>query len=353
MPSDPIYDPAKSYDWNYAHAPATTDRSQSPGAKTRDLRYDFCGIPVASPLGIAAGPLLNGRWLLSYARAGFDVLTYKTVRSRQRACYPLPNLVPVAADDVAPGARLEAQDEMKGSWAISFGMPSADPSTWSQDIALARQEMPQGCVLSVSVVATPEQDWTLDDIASDYAWCAQLAVESGAQCIEANFSCPNVASRDGQLFQTPAAARVVAERIRSVIGGTPLILKIGYVEQRLLAEALVEAVGDIATALSMTNCVSATIHGDNGGYFDGQPRGIGGAAIRARSQAQVAMFAECIRETSVASARELKIVGVGGVSAGSHVSEYLAAGAQSVHLATAAMLDRAVAERIKDDLSWA
>ena len=50
-------------------------------------QWQFCGLPVNSPLGVAAGPLLNGRWCLYYASLGFDVLTYKTVRSRRRECY--------------------------------------------------------------------------------------------------------------------------------------------------------------------------------------------------------------------------------------------------------------------------
>jgi hypothetical protein len=39
--------------------------------------WTFCGLPVASPLGMPAGPLLNSRWILHYAALGFDVLTYK------------------------------------------------------------------------------------------------------------------------------------------------------------------------------------------------------------------------------------------------------------------------------------
>jgi hypothetical protein len=71
----PRYDRLQSYDWNYAYAPepVEADVPAIPGT------WDFCGLPVASPLGIAAGPLLNGRWVRYYASLGFDVLTYKTV----------------------------------------------------------------------------------------------------------------------------------------------------------------------------------------------------------------------------------------------------------------------------------
>src|SRR6188474_1794120 len=85
------YDRSKSYEWNYEHVPMPVDMQVPvvPG------EWQFCGLPVDSPLGIPAGPLLNGRWILYYASLGFDVLTYKTVRSRERASYALPNLQPV------------------------------------------------------------------------------------------------------------------------------------------------------------------------------------------------------------------------------------------------------------------
>ena len=86
------YDIARSYDWNYENVPAP------PEIEVPDVsgEWHFCGLPVASPLGIPAGPLLNSKWILYYARLGFDVLTYKTVRSSYRACYEPPNLLPVA-----------------------------------------------------------------------------------------------------------------------------------------------------------------------------------------------------------------------------------------------------------------
>src|SRR5258705_9205701 len=87
----PRYDPRQTYDWNYTHAPAPAlhDEPTVPG------NWKFCGLPVRSLLGIAAGPLLNGEWIRYYAALGFDVLTYKTVRSGHRDCYARPNLQPV------------------------------------------------------------------------------------------------------------------------------------------------------------------------------------------------------------------------------------------------------------------
>ena len=80
------YDRTRTYDFNYEHAPDPVDVEVPPVPG----KWDFCGLPVDSPLGIPAGPLLNGRWVLYYASLGFDILTYKTVRSGPRPCYSLP-----------------------------------------------------------------------------------------------------------------------------------------------------------------------------------------------------------------------------------------------------------------------
>jgi hypothetical protein len=48
---------------------------------------------VECPVGIAAGPLPNSKWIEAYARLGYGLLTYKTVRTVERAAFPAPNLV--------------------------------------------------------------------------------------------------------------------------------------------------------------------------------------------------------------------------------------------------------------------
>ena len=159
-----------------------------------------------------------------------------------------------------------------------------------------------------------------------------------ANAIETNFSCPNVSTCDGQLYQQPHAARIVAQQVRAAIGQVPYIIKVGHVGHAESAAALLDAIGDVADALAMTNSIATTVRSSNGELlFDGQPRGICGAATREASIAQTALFAQLIGQRSLA----LELIGVGGVSTASDVRDYLAAGASSVHLATAAMVDPA------------
>ena len=328
----PRYDWKRSYDWNYKHAPepAAFAEPDVPG------KWDFCDLAVGSPLGIAAGPLLNGRWILYYASLGFDVLTYKTVRSRVRASYPLPNLQPVATTRVNGGeGPLPVSRVMRGSWAVSFGMPSKSPDVWRADVEATRRALPKGKILSVSVVATPEDDWTLDDIAEDFARCTKWAVENGADCIEANFSCPNVASADGQLYHHPAAAQIVAERLRRAVGRKPLLIKIGHVTNEAAATDLSKALDPHVDALVMVNCIAALVMNARGEQlFNGEPRGLAGDAIREAALDQVRLFARVIRRHKL----KLRLVGVGGISTAQHVREQLVAGSHAVQLATAAML---------------
>jgi len=340
------YDPSQTYRWNYDHAPDAPPVVEVPACPGR---WTFCGRSVPSPLGMPAGPLLNGRWILHYAALGFDVLTYKTVRSRPRACYPLPNLQPVRTESLSgPRRDVPSCDTMTGDWAVSFGMPSMSPDVWRADVAWTRERLPAEKLLCVSVVATPEPGWTPAELAADFAQCARWAVEAGADSVEANFSCPNVATSDGQLYQHPEAAAAVARALREAIGVTPLILKIGHVADEPAIDQFVTAVGPVIDAFSMTNCIAATVRLPDGSpLFDGQPRGIAGEAIRAASVTQVRRFAESIRRHDLTT----KLIGVGGAFTAAHVAEYLAAGAESVQIATAAMLDPAVGLRIRRELA--
>lgn len=341
----PRYDRSQTYRWNYEHAPQSLPQIDVPRVPGE---WTFCGRPIPSPLGIAAGPLLNGRWALYYAALGFDVLTYKTTRSLARECYPLPNLQPVHTAAMSGTERdLPAAEAMRGSWAVSFGMPSLAPDVWRSDVEWTRRRLPAEKILSVSVVGSIQPGWSLDDLAADYARCARWAVESGADCVDTNFSCPNVATRDGQLFQQPEAAALVAQRVRDAIGRTPYVVKIGHVADERLAAGLLEAVAPFADALAMTNSIASTVRGPDGRpLFEGQPRGICGEAIRSASVEQVRLFSRLIGQRGL----PLKLIGVGGISSAAHVREYLDAGSEAVQLATAVMLDPLVGCRIRREL---
>jgi dihydroorotate dehydrogenase len=223
--------------------------------------------------------------------------------------------------------------------------------------------------------------------------CARWSVESGADAVETNFSCPNVCTSDGQLYQHPREAAICAARVRAAIGPrTPFIVKIGHLGDREEAAAMVDALAPYVDALAMTNSVAARVTGEQGLLFDGGPRGICGAAILEPSIAQTRMVRRIVNErlvtpvipegpvreemerilaikasvqleragrsrgNNVASAAvnagadassAVRLIGVGGAFTADDVRRYLVAGAESVHLATAAMVDPTIGLSIR------
>jgi len=346
-PSDefPKYDIHKSYHWNYDNAPAPVEMN----VPAIDGAWSFCGLDVDSPLGVPAGPLLNGKWILYYASLGFDLLTYKTVRSKARACYPWPNLVPVQSEQLTGSeTQLPSVDQMKDSWAVSFGMPSAEPDDWRPDIERTRNALPKGKLLSVSVVGTVQEGWSIDDLAADYALCAKWAAESGADAVETNFSCPNVSTCDGQLYRDIEAAKTVATRVRDSIGQTPYLIKIGYMTETEQIDALLDAVGPYIDGIAMTNSVATTVVGPDGKeLFEGDKRGICGAATRTASLKQMRQFAQRVEQKRL----NVNLIGVGGIGSADDVAAQLAAGAQAVQIATAAMIRPSIACEIREDFA--
>lgn len=339
------YDIHQSYDWNYEHAPAEPPEVGVPACPGE---WRFCGLPVNSPLGVPAGPLLNSRWILYYAALGFDVLTYKTVRSSYRACYAVPNLLPVEGGTLAGEGqtlRAAAPGTSYDSWAISFGMPSRDPDEWAADVERARSGLSPGQVLVVSVVASPQPGWTLDDLARDFAVCARRAADAGAHVVEANLSCPNVCTQEADLYLSPQAAGVVAAAVRQAVPELPVALKIGLFPNRARAGEVIAAVTPHAKAISATNSITAKVsyHGEM--LFDGLRRGIGGAAITARCLEETAMLRQVLNDTG----SNMELISVGGVCSARDVRDRLAAGATNVQIATAAMLDPMVAIRIRQE----
>lgn len=341
----PRYNSERSYQWNYDHPPAVPEISvpEIPGA------WKLCGKQIASPIGISAGPLLNGKWCCYYAQLGFDVLTYKTVRSGYRECYPMPNLQPVKCGQLDGTQHRVCPDEsMQGTWAVAFGMPSALPDIWRQDIEWTRQNLPAKTVLSVSVVGTMQQGWGIDELAADYAKCAKWAVESGADCIETNFSCPNVDTCDGQLYLDMAASALVSEAVKSAISKIPLIIKVGHFVDPEAIPKFMSAVENHAHAVSMTNSIASRVGlSDNNLMFDSQQRGICGRAIREASLAQVRLFNQARSHGNA----NIEIIGLGGIETASDVTEYLKAGANVCQLATHPMIDPACGIKIRTELA--
>jgi dihydroorotate dehydrogenase len=202
-------------------------------ARPRKLRADTAARlfdrPVESLLGIAAGPLPNSRWIEAYARLGYGVLTYKTVRTSARAAFTHPNLIHCRLGDpsVAQAAPRKL-DPGAVTWAVSVGLPSTDPAEWRSDVTRARAKLHPDQILIVSVVGTPVPDGDPEQLAGDYALAARWAAEAGADVVEVHLSSPNTAGEHAQMiFENPALSALIVDRVRRAVGQRPIVAKIG------------------------------------------------------------------------------------------------------------------------------
>jgi dihydroorotate dehydrogenase (NAD+) catalytic subunit len=331
------YDIHQSYAFNYERGPVFPS---APIPDSAGSMKTFLGKPVRSRLGIAAGLLLNSQWVLGYAGRGFDILTYKTVRTEYRPCYDPPNWVFVETDGREGGpvyvTDLTPTEPGRITSAVCFGMPSMPPEVWREDVKRAKSGLGSGQLLVVSVVASPKAGDSEEAVAEDFRRGAVWAAEAGADVVEANFSCPNVCSAEGTVYMDSALSRRVAKAIREGIGPVPLLVKIGRLNETTALRALLEALAGRATGVTLVNGVTRPVlHRDGRPAFG--PRhlqaGVLGRAIHEPSVAQVALASRIIREESLG----LEIAAVGGVSHPGDMADFFAAGAQAVLMGSSPM----------------
>jgi dihydroorotate dehydrogenase len=358
----PAYDVDRTYQWNYDHGPVLDDAAftTEPPAVRGD--FSLCGIRLNSPLGVAAGPLLNSRWISAYARLGFDFLTYKTVRTRARPCYDLPNWVftdtrALGPADVAGGTLgVIPFDEARQrgpemSSAVSFGMPSQSPDVWRADVSAAQAALADGQALVVSVVGSPQPGWGRDELADDFALAAGWAQQAGAHAVEANLSCPNVTSAEGGIFADPDLSADIARRCADAIDGIPLLLKVGFLPDDAKLAALLQAVNGIASGIVTLNTVSTDIVERDGTPAFGTPdrlhAGVTGRAVFPAAVDQVKRAATILARDRLS----LQLIAVGGATSPENVRSFLDAGASLVEMATAPVFQPDIGFRVREALS--
>ena len=92
--------------------------------------------------------MLNSKWVEAYSRLGFDVLTYKTVRSMAMPAHALPNIRPVENREHAAIATKRTSIETRPTLAVSLGIPSVEPEVWRKDVRRAKDRIAGGQVLT-------------------------------------------------------------------------------------------------------------------------------------------------------------------------------------------------------------
>ena len=346
-----IYDIKRSYRENVLHGPFFEGEIPKRILPPENEWIDFLGYRIASPLGIPAGPLLTAKWVALSAQLGFDVLTYKTIRSNEHPAHPLPNMVIVKTSGQLPSSErnltLQSTDQLPSNiddLAVtnSFGMPSQSPQYLREDLPRAKAALGRGQVLIVSVVGSPLSE---NDLIQDFIEAALIAKEGGADCIEANFSCPNVGKSQGCLYISPEVVLNITKALTKVISPLPLILKMGiFPSTEIMRLSFIAAAKGGARAICGINTISSKVVTAKGDPSLGSNRltsGICGGPIREAALE----FIRNAKEINEKENLELTILGCGGITAPQHFSLFLDAGATVAMSATGMMWDPYLAAR--------
>lgn len=349
MQPEPMYNPALSYEDNYKRGPFGVFAHPERTKRAGHPRFSFLGENVWLPLGIPAGPLVNGRFVRAALDMGFDLPVYKTVRTRRHASHAWPNVLPVdvTGDLAAECLRLTTRPDYEGQLSItnSFGVPSMDPDVWQPDLADCVRYADEGQVVIGSYQGTLPESGGAAAYIEDFRVGARMMRETGVKMVEVNFSCPNEGTANLLCFDV-RRSREIVEAIREELGATPLLIKIAYFKDEALLRELVEEVGGIVSGFSAINTIAAQIVDARGEQaLPGEGRlvsGVCGSAIKWAGLAMTQRLARLREEMGLSFAT----CGVGGVGSAEDFAAYRRAGADAVMSATAAMWNPRLAEEI-------
>jgi dihydroorotate dehydrogenase (NAD+) catalytic subunit len=352
MPQIPFYDPNKSYEENYSNGPFGLFADGKKFVQSGEPQYDFFGQKVYLPLGIPAGPLLNGKFVRAALDHGFDITVYKTVRTRKHPCHPWPNVLSLDIN-----GNLTEEQAKRGvfghhnygeplSITNSFGVPSFDPDIWQQDLADCVRYAHKGQVVVGSFQGTVNSNHNSDAYVQDFVLAARLVKETGVKVLEANLSCPNEGHSNMLCFDIERTFEITV-KIKEEIGNTPLVLKLSYFHDSEHLREFVEKVGKIADGFSAINTLPAKIVDEDGNKrLPGDGRDISGVCGHAIKWAGLDMVKK-LRSLREEFGYSFSIEGVGGVTVPEDYFEYLKIGADSVMTATGAMWNPLFAQETK------
>ena len=177
----------------------------------------------------------------------------------------------------------------------------------------------------------------------DYRMLAErLASKTGIDAIEINISCPNV-DRGGLEFGASAeGAAKVTEAVKKV-SKVPVIPKLSPNVSDIVGIArAVESAG--ADAISLINTLVGTAIDIETRQFKLSNRfgGLSGPAIKPVALAMVYKVAHQVK---------VPVIGLGGISSGRDVIEFMLAGATAVQIGTACFAEPAIFLRVIDEIS--
>ena len=256
------------------------------------LGIDLAGIPLASPIGMAAGFDKTCRRLDALGALGFGFVVGGTITRAPRRGNPRPRIV---------------RDRARGSMTNAMGLPN--PGARAAAAAIARQVRTVPRLVSLA-------DEAIDDALAALGW-----LEPHVDGLELNASCPNVSWGRDRDQEAHLRELLTALRARTA---KPLFVKLPPFMSATEREVVV-SLASIAEAAGADGLVCANTRPVDDVRLSTGRGGMSGEALRDRTPAIVA---------EVRAVTDAPIVACGGISAAADVVASLEAGATAVQVYT-------------------
>ncbi|NDK08329.1 hypothetical protein EOM39_03705 [Candidatus Gracilibacteria bacterium] len=354
------YDIHKTFEYNKEKGPFERISDKNKRIKkilgNYGIMADFFGYKTNLPIGVAAGPLYNEKYMKGAAKDGFEVITWKTFRSIHRLAHASDgkyighNIVFIPTTKInekSIGNKVVGSLDYKGkienmSITNSFGMPSDTIPEWLPSIVrleqYAKEKQKQ---IITSVVGTPKENGTIHDLALDYAFLARIAEFTGSKIIELNLSCPNVSGAEGSIFKDIENSLIIVTNTRKFLhnSNTKLLVKMGYTYKSYYKDFM-DALSPYIDGIVAINTIPMEIIDKKGkqALAGGKNSGTCGKAILDLAVNAVANLKEAKIDLGE-KAKHIKIIGCGGVMDAEGFMRHIDAGAEFVMCATAALFN--------------
>ena len=281
----------------------------------RDLGVDFCGVRFENPVLLSSSPVSNTGEMVGRAfDAGFGGVVFKTIgKGDTEIIHPAPRM---AGYDYEARKLIGLQNVEQIS-----DRPFADNLA---DLAYLKKNWPSK-VLIASIMGFSKEEWR------------ELAVacqDSGADMLELNFSCPQMAV-EGAGMQVGQAFALLEEYTAIVKGAVqiPVLAKMTPNITDINEPALYAKAGG-ADGISAINTVSALVGIGLGDHIPRPNVGGVGAASGYSGPAVKPIGLRCVAQMAGNPELALPISGIGGIETWVDVVEYMLCGASTVQITT-------------------
>lgn len=312
------------------------------------LTTSFLGKKLFSPIGIAACPLTaTAKGVTMCSQNGYDIITYKTIRSSEKEGYQAPHMFSIDTASLAgwsPGdtivlsdtehAEYNQQKEIFDTITNSYGISSKKPIETVLDIQQSKSLLHPNQMLIVSIYGSGN---TKKEIINDFIKAAYLAVIGNADALELNLSCPNITK--GMIYEDHTMVYDLCKAVKQTFPHIPLIIKVGYFNNLKNMKAVLCAAHYAGVrAICGINSIPISIIDEHGHPLFGKQRavsGLSGAKLLPYTQEFIKNARAIIENESL----DLALCATGGITQAHQFDLLLEAGADVVQCATGALLN--------------